>query len=74
VRSDGQQPIAHGRVMACRVDAASSSSSTRPLMVPISVLTDSYKASHFLMYPEAELMVAYGQTNDRVHAAATHAV
>jgi hypothetical protein len=43
-------------------------------MVPISVLTDSYKASHFLMYPEAELMVAYGQTNDRVHAAATNAV
>lgn len=38
-----------------------SSSSRRPLMVPISVLTDSYKASHFLMYPEAELMVAYGQ-------------
>jgi nicotinamide phosphoribosyltransferase len=29
--------------------------------VPISVLTDSYKASHYLMYPEAELMVAYGE-------------
>lgn len=25
------------------------------------MLTDSYKASHFLMYPEADLMVAYGE-------------
>lgn len=31
------------------------------LPVPVSVLTDSYKASHFLMYPEARLMVAYGE-------------
>lgn len=29
--------------------------------IPISVLTDSYKASHFLMYPEAKRMVAYGE-------------
>ena len=29
--------------------------------VPVSVLTDSYKASHFLMYPDARLMVAYGE-------------
>ncbi|KAK9816981.1 hypothetical protein WJX72_007792 [[Myrmecia] bisecta] len=29
--------------------------------VPISVLTDSYKASHFLSYPEAQKMVAYGE-------------
>jgi nicotinic acid phosphoribosyltransferase len=29
--------------------------------VPVSVLTDSYKASHYLMYPEAKLMVAYGE-------------
>lgn len=29
--------------------------------MPVSVLTDSYKASHFLMYPEADLMVAYGE-------------
>lgn len=47
-------------------DSSSSSSSSsnlhsRGLTVPVSVLTDSYKASHFLMYPEAELMVAYGE-------------
>ncbi len=29
--------------------------------IPVSVLTDSYKASHFRMYPEAQLMVAYGE-------------
>jgi hypothetical protein len=29
--------------------------------IPVSVLTDSYKASHFLMYPDARLMVAYGE-------------
>jgi hypothetical protein len=28
--------------------------------LPISVLTDSYKASHFLQYPEAQKMVAVG--------------
>lgn len=28
------------------------------LVVPISVMTDSYKASHFLQYPEAKRMVA----------------
>src|SRR5688572_15369365 len=41
--------------------SSSSSAPTRPLGLPLSVLTDSYKASHFLMYPEAELMVAYGE-------------
>lgn len=29
--------------------------------VPISVLTDSYKATHFLQYPEAQKMVCYGE-------------
>jgi nicotinic acid phosphoribosyltransferase len=29
--------------------------------LPISVLTDSYKAGHFAQYPEANLMVAYGE-------------
>ncbi len=29
--------------------------------LPISVLTDSYKAGHFIQYPEAKLMVAYGE-------------
>eukprot|EP00195_Chlamydomonas_chlamydogama_P007155 CAMPEP_0202896810 /NCGR_PEP_ID=MMETSP1392-20130828/5728_1 /ASSEMBLY_ACC=CAM_ASM_000868 /TAXON_ID=225041 /ORGANISM="Chlamydomonas chlamydogama, Strain SAG 11-48b" /LENGTH=503 /DNA_ID=CAMNT_0049582287 /DNA_START=382 /DNA_END=1893 /DNA_ORIENTATION=+ len=29
--------------------------------VPISVLTDSYKATHFLQYPGAKKMVAYGE-------------
>jgi hypothetical protein len=52
--------------VACFLDAASASSSSSSsasgsLMVPVSVLTDSYKASHFLMYPEADLMVAYGE-------------
>lgn len=28
------------------------------LVVPISLMTDSYKASHFLQYPEARRMVA----------------
>ncbi|KAL4549846.1 hypothetical protein Ndes2526B_g04833 [Nannochloris sp. 'desiccata'] len=29
--------------------------------LPISILTDSYKATHFLQYPEAKQMVAYGE-------------
>jgi len=29
--------------------------------LPISILTDSYKAAHFAQYPEAKLMVAYGE-------------
>jgi len=29
--------------------------------VPLGVLTDSYKASHFLMYPDANRMSAYGE-------------
>ncbi len=29
-----------------------------PVGVPISVLTDSYKATHFLQYPKAQKMVA----------------
>mmetsp|Transcript_35825 Transcript_35825/g.60367 ORF Transcript_35825/g.60367 Transcript_35825/m.60367 type:complete len:518 (-) Transcript_35825:704-2257(-) len=29
--------------------------------IPVSVLTDSYKAGHFKMYPDAEKMVAYGE-------------
>ncbi|GIL51514.1 hypothetical protein Vafri_7487 [Volvox africanus] len=32
-----------------------------PLGVPISVLSDSYKATHFLQYPKAQKMVAYGE-------------
>jgi nicotinamide phosphoribosyltransferase len=31
------------------------------LPVPVSVITDSYKASHFMMYPEAKKMTAYGE-------------
>ncbi len=30
-------------------------------VIPLSVLADSYKASHFLMYPECKKMVAYGE-------------
>jgi len=29
--------------------------------IPLGVLTDSYKASHFLMYPKAKRMFAYGE-------------
>jgi hypothetical protein len=29
--------------------------------IPVGVLTDSYKAGHFLQYPEAKKMVAYGE-------------
>lgn len=29
--------------------------------IPLAVLTDSYKATHFLMYPGADKMVAYGE-------------
>ncbi len=29
--------------------------------IPMGVLTDSYKASHFLMYPDSSKMVAYGE-------------
>jgi hypothetical protein len=29
----------------------------RPLPIPIGVLTDSYKATHYLMYPDAQEMV-----------------
>ena len=38
--------------------------------VPISVLTDSYKASHFLQYPAATKMVAVGGApcNTRAHS------
>jgi nicotinic acid phosphoribosyltransferase len=31
------------------------------MSVPLSVCTDSYKAGHFSMYPEAQKMVAYGE-------------
>jgi len=31
------------------------------LLIPLSVTTDSYKAGHFTMYPEANKMVAYGE-------------
>ena len=33
----------------------------KKLPVPMAVLTDSYKAGHFLMYPDADLMSAYGE-------------
>lgn len=31
------------------------------LSLPLGILTDSYKASHFLQYPKATRMVAYGE-------------
>ena len=31
------------------------------MSVPLAVLTDSYKATHFQMYPDAKKMVAYGE-------------
>ena len=33
----------------------------RTLEAPMSVMTDSYKAGHFLMYPESKSMTAYGE-------------
>ncbi len=33
----------------------------RTLECPMSVMSDSYKAGHFLMYPAAKSMVAYGE-------------
>lgn len=33
----------------------------RTLECPMSVMTDSYKAGHFLMYPAAQSMTAYGE-------------
>lgn len=33
----------------------------QPFRVPMSVLTDSYKAGHFEQYPAANRMVAYGE-------------
>lgn len=32
-----------------------------PLGIPLSVLTDSYKATHFRLYPDALKMTAYGE-------------
>lgn len=43
------RPVRTGAV-ACRA--------MLPVGVPISVLTDSYKATHFLQYPKAQKMVA----------------
>lgn len=37
------------------------SSSSLSTHLPLGVLSDSYKASHFLMYPDATRMVAYGE-------------
>lgn len=33
----------------------------RTLEAPMSVMTDSYKAGHYLMYPECKNMTAYGE-------------
>ena len=33
----------------------------RTLEAPMSVMTDSYKAGHYLMYPECKSMTAYGE-------------
>eukprot|EP00955_Chlamydomonas_euryale_P048498 353993-Chlamydomonas_euryale.AAC.2 len=58
-----------------RVAAASAS-----LKLPVSVLTDSYKSTHFMQYPAADEMVAvsfervpFGQTHGRAARAATRA-
>ncbi|KAI9096998.1 nicotinate phosphoribosyltransferase family-domain-containing protein [Phlyctochytrium arcticum] len=32
-----------------------------PFGIPLPLLTDSYKTTHFLLYPEAQKMVAYGE-------------
>jgi hypothetical protein len=49
-------------IAAAAAAAARPASATTPSLLsdylPISVLTDSYKATHFLQYPEAKKMVA----------------
>jgi len=36
--------------------------SFNPLLdIPMAVMTDSYKATHFMMYPDCKHMVAYGE-------------
>jgi|AntRauMFilla1563_2_1112583.scaffolds.fasta_scaffold235048_1 hypothetical protein len=35
--------------------------------IPVSVLTDSYKAGHFKMYPDAEKMVAVSRTLNNIN-------
>ena len=32
-----------------------------PFTLPVGILTDSYKSSHFVQYPESKKMVAYGE-------------
>jgi nicotinic acid phosphoribosyltransferase len=58
----GKKMLVDG-VAKAKTAAASSTTVKKPRgpPVPISVITDSYKASHFLMYPEAQKMVAYGE-------------
>jgi nicotinamide phosphoribosyltransferase len=55
---------AGGPPPAAAAAAAAASAPLPPLLsgwLPIPVLTDSYKASHFLQYPPAERMAAYGE-------------
>jgi len=44
-----------------KMASSSQPSFQRPNPIPLSILTDSYKAGHFLMYPECQKMVAYGE-------------
>jgi len=53
--------IGNGHTTSSNNGGSSSSGSmagAAPFMIPMGVLTDSYKASHFLQYPEARKMVA----------------
>jgi hypothetical protein len=56
--------------------AQTMASSNPALCIPISVMTDSYKASHFLQYPTSKKMVAVSiqqmQTEEQQHHTHVH--
>lgn len=60
-----QASVGSAAIPAAAATASASSTNGGPRRfgppVPVSILTDSYKASHYLMYPAAKLMVAYGE-------------
>ncbi|GFH17265.1 uncharacterized protein HaLaN_13859, partial [Haematococcus lacustris] len=55
------QAAAHPRCQASGLQRKSVMAAAHIAGVPLSVLTDSYKATHYLQYPKAQKMVAYGE-------------
>lgn len=57
------EAIGNGHATTNNSSSSMPSSSCIPMMlIPMGVMTDSYKASHFLQYPEANKMVAVRHT------------